>query len=44
VGKIFRIGKQPMNAQVAAFYNAERPHYGAEWQLRLQLQFLFPKK
>lgn len=42
-GKIFRIGKQPMNAQLQAFYNVEKPAYGADWQLRIQLQFLFPK-
>ncbi len=43
IGKIFKIGKQPMNAQVSAYYNAEKPEFGADWQLRLQLQFLFPK-
>jgi len=43
VGKIFKIGKQPMNGQVSAYYNAEKPDSGADWQLRVQLQFLFPK-
>jgi hypothetical protein len=43
IGKIFRIGKQPMNAQVQAFYNAVKPDNGPDWTLRLQLQFLFPK-
>jgi hypothetical protein len=43
VGKIFRIGKQPVNAQAQAFYNVERPDNGPDWTLRLQLQFLFPK-
>jgi hypothetical protein len=43
VGKIFRIGGQPMNAQVQGFYNVEKPDFGADWTLRLQLQFLFPK-
>ncbi len=43
VGKIFRIGEQPVNAQASAYYNIETPDNGAEWQLRLQLQFLFPK-
>ncbi len=42
-GKVFRIGNQPMNAQVQAFYNIEHPQYGPEWSLRLQIQFLFPK-
>ena len=44
VGKIFKIGKQPINGQVSAYYNVEKPDSGADWQLRLQLQFLFPKK
>jgi hypothetical protein len=42
-GKIFKIGKQPLNAQVQAFYNVEKPDNGADWTLRLQLQFLWPK-
>ncbi len=42
-GKIFRIGKQPVNAQVQGFYNVEIPEFGAEWTLRAQLRFLFPK-
>jgi hypothetical protein len=43
IGKIFRLGKQPMNFQTQAFYNVEKPDNGADWQLRVQLQFLFPK-
>ena len=43
VGKIFRIGEQPMNAQISAYKNVESPELGADWQIRLQLQFLFPK-
>jgi len=42
-GKIFRIGKQPVNAQIQGFYNVEAPDNGADWQLRMQLQLLFPK-
>ncbi|MEW6587030.1 MAG: neuromedin U [Nitrospirota bacterium] len=42
-GKLFKIGKQPMNAQLQAFYNVDRPTFGPEWTLRFQLQFLFPK-
>jgi len=43
VGKILKIGNQPINAQVQAFYNVAKPDNGADWTLRLQLQFLFPK-
>jgi hypothetical protein len=43
-GKIFTIGKQPMNAQLSAYKNVITPDdYGADWQFRVQLQFLFPK-
>lgn len=43
VGKIAKIGKQPVNLQVQAFYHVARPSGAAEWSLRLQIQFLFPK-
>ena len=43
VGKIFRIGNQPMNALIQAFYNVEKPAVVGDWTLRFQLQFLFPK-
>ncbi|MFO1117287.1 MAG: hypothetical protein U1E28_16515 [Beijerinckiaceae bacterium] len=43
VGRVFRIGEQPVNAQIGAYYNAVRPHEGAKWQLRAQLSFLFPE-
>ena len=43
MGKIWRIGKLPVNTQVQAFYNVKTPEFGPNWQLRLQLQFLFPQ-
>lgn len=43
VGKIQRFGKLPLNLQLQAFYNVETPEYGPDWQLRIQVQFLFPK-
>ncbi len=43
VGKIFRLGNQPMNCQVQAFYNVETPTLGPSWTLRLQLHFMVPK-
>jgi len=43
VGKIFTVGKQHLNAQVSAYYNVEKPDFGSNWQLRIQLQLLFPK-
>jgi hypothetical protein len=43
VGKIFKIGSQPMNASLQSYYNVETPNFGPDWSLRLQIQFLFPK-
>ncbi len=44
-GKVWRVGKVglPINTQLQAFYNAETPEFGPDWQLRAQLQFLFPR-
>ncbi len=41
VGKIFKIGDQPINAQLSAYKNIVAPDLGADWQIRVQLQFLF---
>ena len=44
VGKIFKIGKQPINAQISLYNNVVSPDdYGSEWQVRTQIQFMFPK-
>ena len=45
VGKLWRVGKVglPINTQIQGFYNAERPTFASDWQLRVQVQFLFPK-
>jgi hypothetical protein len=42
-GKIFRLGKLPVNSQLSAYYNAKRPTDSANWQLRAQVQFMFPR-
>jgi hypothetical protein len=43
VGKIFHFGKLPVNSQISAYYNVEKPEFGADWQLRAQVQLMFPK-
>jgi hypothetical protein len=43
IGKIFHLGKLPVNAQLSAYYNVVRPDFGPDWQLRAQIQFMFPK-
>jgi hypothetical protein len=53
-GKLFRlgdilplqgqaIGKLPINTQIGAYGNVVKPEFGPDWQLRFQVQFLFPK-
>jgi hypothetical protein len=43
IGKIFHVGKQPINASARAYYNVVAPRSGPDWQLQFQLQFLFPE-
>jgi hypothetical protein len=43
VGKIFHFGKLPVNTQLSAYYNVERPDNAANWQIRFQVQLMFPK-
>jgi hypothetical protein len=42
-GKLFLVGRLPINAQLAAYGNVAKPEFGPDWQLRFQIQFLFPK-
>jgi hypothetical protein len=44
-GRLFRLGKKmpPINCQLAAYNNIHTPEFGADWQLRFQVQLLFPK-
>ena len=42
-GKIFQIGNQYINVQIAGFYNVERPRGSPKWTIRPQIQFLFPQ-
>jgi hypothetical protein len=44
VGKLQRFGKLPVNLQLGAYANVERPENQPAWQLRFQAQLLFPKK
>jgi hypothetical protein len=45
-GRIFRLGKQPLNGQLSAYYNAVHPDTipYPKWQLRVQLALLYPKR
>jgi hypothetical protein len=43
VGKLFRVGKLPINAQTGYYFNVVKPDGGADSQLRVQATLLFPK-
>ncbi len=44
VGKVFKVGKLPLNFNAQLYYNAVHPEGVGNVQSRFQLQFLFPKK
>ena len=43
IGRIFKIGKQPINSRIEAYYNVARPDAAPEWSWSFTFQFLFPK-
>jgi hypothetical protein len=44
IGKAMKFGSIPGTAQIHAYYNVVTPDdYGEDWQLRVQVQFLFPR-
>ncbi len=44
-GRVFKLGRQPVNAQAGLYYNAIRPEAigYAHWQARFQIALLYPK-
>lgn len=42
-GKIFKIGNQPLRAQLQGFYNVEKPTGAPDGSIMLTVQFAFPK-
>jgi hypothetical protein len=44
LSKTFRLGEQPIQLGVYAYYNAIRPTAGQDpWQLQFKLTFIFPE-
>jgi opacity protein-like surface antigen len=43
-GRIFKIGQQPVSANIAGYYNVVRPTGTSNWQLRAELSLLFPER
>jgi hypothetical protein len=42
VGRVMRLGAQPVNITAQLYENADRPSNGSTWSMRLQIAFLFP--
>jgi opacity protein-like surface antigen len=43
-GRIFKIGEQPVSANIAGYYNVVHPTGTPNWQLRAELTLLFPER
>lgn len=43
IGHIFHLGRLPVNTQLGGYYNVVRPEDGPDWQIRFQMQLMFPK-
>jgi hypothetical protein len=43
VGRIMKLGFQPVNLSAQFYGNAVHPESGSPWSMRLQIAFLFPK-
>jgi len=44
IGRIMRLGAQPVNVGLQFYGNAVHPPGGSPWSMRLQIAFLYPKK
>jgi opacity protein-like surface antigen len=42
IGRVFRVGDQPINASIQAYYNVIRPIGAPAWSLRTTVALLFP--
>jgi len=43
VGRLVKFGKLPVDIKLAAYWNAEKPTFGPDWNLQFTVKFLFPK-
>jgi hypothetical protein len=44
VGRIFKVGAQPLNARVQFWKDVKTPTFGQSWTMQAQIQFLFIRK
>jgi len=41
--QLVNFGKLPVNTQISAYDNVVKPDFGPNWQIRAQVQLMFPK-
>ncbi|WP_439368256.1 outer membrane protein [Bradyrhizobium sp. DASA03120] len=44
IGRVFKLGDQPVSTYISAYYNVVRPTGAPNWQLRAELSLLFPER
>jgi hypothetical protein len=44
VGRVFQMGKQPVNLKGGVYYSVEKPDHASNWNAQVQFTLLFPKK
>jgi hypothetical protein len=44
VGRVFRVGSQPVNASLQAYANVAKPDLFGDVTIRAQIQLLFPSR
>jgi len=44
LGRLMKWGKLPVDLKLAAYWNAEKPEFGSDWNLQFTMKFLFPKR
>ncbi|MET0531294.1 MAG: hypothetical protein ABW003_23665 [Microvirga sp.] len=42
-GRVFMVGRQPVNANLQAYYDVVKPTDGSDWTIKANVQLLFPK-
>ncbi len=42
-GRLFKVGKQPIDISLKGYWNAVKPDAGPDWSLAFTVKFLFPK-
>ena len=42
-GRLMRLGRQPVDFKLMAFWNVEKPRFGPDYSVQFTVKLLFPK-